>query len=74
LGRPGKEEMLNEQLRELSEIASEQRYRVNVEQDTVDLIPTDRDSNPSDTLTVRFDEKGIQAAITWLKRKSHKPA
>ena len=64
--------MLNEQLRELNEIASEQRYRVNVEQNTVDLIPTGRESNPSDTLTVRFDEKGIQAAIKWLKRKSQK--
>jgi hypothetical protein len=64
--------MLNEQLRELNEIASEQQYRVNVEQDTVDLIPTGYESNPSDTLTVRFDEKGIQAAIKWLKRKSQK--
>ncbi len=66
--------MLDEQLRELHEIASEQRYRVSVEQDTVDLIPTDNGSNPSDTLTVRFDEKGIKAAINWLKRKSHKSA
>ncbi len=66
--------MLDKQIQELNEIASEQRYQISVEQDTIDLIPMSNGSNPSDTLTVRFDEKGIKAAITWLKNKSHKPA